>query len=180
MKKLSNSIKFIIVVGAFALAFLLFTIVTASYSLGRAKNSIAAIGKVTYSEESKALIDQAVADYDALDQTVGLTTTFSTAVDKNVDYATLLNAKAEYVRLAIKTATVAEQRKVADGYTTEDLIAFVNAARKAADDYFTDDFSAVENYADLQRLEERYGVKNEDDGGSTDSSSDKTDEIELC
>jgi hypothetical protein len=179
MKKLPNTIKFIIVVGIFALVFLIFTLVTANYSLKQAKNSIAAIGKVTYSEESKTLIDQAVADYEALDQTVGLTTTFSTVVDKKVNYSALLNAKAEYVRLAIKTATVAEQRKVADGYTTEDLIAFVSAARKAADDYFTDDFSAVENYADLQKLEERYGVTNEGDG-ETDTPSDKTDEIELC
>jgi hypothetical protein len=178
MKKLSNAIKFIIVVGAFTLVFLIFVIVTASYSLKQAKNSIAAIGKVTYSEESKALIDQAVADYDALDRTVGLTTTFSSAVDKHVDYTALQSAKAEYVRLAIKTATVAEQRKVADGYTTEDLIEFVNAARKAADDYFTDDFSAVENYADLQRLEERYGVASKDE--TSDTPSEKTEEIELC
>lgn len=123
---------------------------SAKASVSRTNEAIAEIGEVTYSEDCKARIDRAVEYYNALDTNLGLQ-------EKVDDMADFDAAKMEYARLAIKAATVAEARKVPEGYTSDDIKKFVTEAREVVDSYLdADQASQVENYADLTELEKEY------------------------
>ena len=88
------------------------------------------------------------------------------ALDKNLDLQEKVNeedmknfdaAKIEYARLAIKAASVADARKVPEGYTSDDIKKFVTEAREVVDSYLSaDQTSMVPNYADLTELEKEY------------------------
>lgn len=190
MKKLSLSLKFVIVLGVLALVLFGLSIGAAFASPNRAEQAVDEIGTVTYTVESKEKIDNAIALYDDIgSKTLGESLLFSKSylsAAKSEELSEKLNqAKKEYVRLAIKSAVVAEQRKYAEKYTDEDIAAFVSAAREATDEYFKDNYDEVETYADLTALEEKYGSlitsesPEEDDNSAPDNSQEEED-IELC
>jgi hypothetical protein len=184
MKKISNTVKFVIVVAAFLVVFIGLAIGAAFASPARASDSIDAIGKVSYTAESKQKIDAAIADYEAIgENTLGESTLFGesylASTNREELKEKLTEAEKEYVRLAIKTATVAEKRKIADGYTNAQLAQIVAEARAATDEYFKDNYDEVETYADLVALEEKYGkVETSDEDAS--NADEKEEQIELC
>ena len=84
-------------------------------------------------------------------------------------------AKIEYARLAIKAASVADARKVPEGYTSDDIKKFVTEAREVVDSYLSaDQTSMVPNYADLTELEKEYTST----GGS--GGSDEEVSVPMC
>ena len=84
-------------------------------------------------------------------------------------------AKIEYARLAIKAASVADTRKVPEGYTSDDIKKFVTEAREVVDSYLSaDQTSMVPNYADLTELEKEYTST----GGS--GGSDEEVSVPMC
>lgn len=168
--------KLTVVLAALAVIFLVLAIFSANYSVSRTEDAIDAIGTVRFDEASKEKIDLAIAYYGELDEGLEARITNSGVLD---------DAKVEYVRLAIKTAVVKDQRKVADGYTDEEVAAAVAAAREALDSYLTGDLNTVvENYFDLIDLEARYTASADSDAaGAADSDSNEKseeEEIELC
>lgn len=170
--------KLTIVLAVLAVVFLALAIVSASYSVSRTEAAIDAIGKVAFDDDTREKLDLAVTYLNALDPGLRLEERVSNA-------ETLEAAKLEYVRLAIKTAVVKDQRKTAEGYTDAEVIEAVSAAREALDTYCAAGACAdVENYNDLLALEEKYaetgdsGAAEENDasGGSEEAA----EEIELC
>ena len=84
-------------------------------------------------------------------------------------------AKIEYARLAIKAASVADARKVPEGYTSDDIKKFVTEAREVVDSYLSaDQTNMVPNYADLTELEKEYTST----GGS--GGSDEEVSVPMC
>lgn len=128
-------------------------------------DAIAAQGKVTYGDASRSAIDAAVAAVDALDPNLDLD-------GKVENLADLDAAKAEYARLAIKTADQANRRKLADGNTDEQIAQLVADARAVVDAYFTEDqYGLVENYADLVALEAEVSSAADDAPAQAESAS---------
>lgn len=153
MNKLKKSTIALIVATIVCLGLSVFS---ANASVTRTINAISAIGEVSYTEECKGKIDKAVIYYNALDDNLGLK-------DKITNMEEFNTAKVEYARLAIKSASVAADRKEAEGYTSSDVAEFVTSAREVVDAYLTSEqYSLVENYADLTALEAEYTS----DGGS--------------
>lgn len=147
MKKLKKSTVALIVATVVCLGLSIFS---ASASVTRTNDAISEIGEVTYSEESKAKIDRAVAYYNALDDNLG-------QKDKITNMEEFEAAKVRYASLAIKAASVADARKEAEGYANSDVAEFVTTAREVVDAYLTEEqCSLVENYADLTALEAEY------------------------
>lgn len=180
MKKSSIRRKVAIVFAAAAVVFVGLSVAALSHTLNQARSAISAIGTVSYDEESQARIDAAIESYSQLSAALGATTTFRSAVNNAVDYDSLAAAKGEYVRLAIKTASVADSRKTVDGYTDEEIQALTAAARSAADAYFGDDsYGDIENYQDLEQLERKYTSSGSEASGSSTESQSQED-IELC
>ena len=92
-----------------------------------------------------------------------------------VTYSEDCKAKIEYARLAIKAASVADARKVPEGYTSDDIKKFVTEAREVVDSYLSaDQTSMVPNYADLTELEKEYTST----GGS--GGSDEEVSVPMC
>ena len=140
---------------------------SAKASVTRTNEAIEEIGEVTYSEDCKAKIDRAVEYYNALDKNLDLQ-------DKE-DMKNFDAAKIEYARLAIKAASVADARKVPEGYTSDDIKKFVTEAREVVDSYLSaDQTSMVPNYADLTELEKEYTST----GGS--GGSDEEVSVPMC
>lgn len=147
--------KLTIILLAAAVALLGLSAASAAYAVRTASARIEAIGKVRYDEESRAALDEAAAAVARLDPNLNLESRV-----ENLDE--LESAKTEYVRLAIKTAVVADQRKTADGITDEEIRQKIADARAAADAYCTGSKCALlPNYADLVRLEVRYAPSEE-------------------
>ena len=132
---------------------------SAKASVTRTNEAIEEIGEVTYSE-----------DYNALDKNLDLQEKVNKEDMKNFDAA-----KIEYARLAIKAASVADARKVPEGYTSDDIKKFVTEAREVVDSYLSaDQTSMVPNYADLTELEKEYTST----GGS--GGSDEEVSVPMC
>jgi len=139
---------------------------SAKASVTRTNEAIEEIGEVTYSEDCKAKIDRAVEYYNNLD--------LQEKVNKE-DMKNFDAAKIEYARLAIKAASVADARKVPEGYTSDDIKKFVTEAREVVDSYLSaDQTSMVPNYADLTELEKEYTST----GGS--GGSDEEVSVPMC
>lgn len=145
------------------------SVFSAKASVTRTIDAISDIGEVSYTEECKEKIDRAVLKYNALDDNLGLK-------EKITNVEEFDAAKIEYARLAIKAASVADDRKVAEGYSSADVAAYVTAAREVVDAYLTSEqYSLVENYSDLTALEEQYTS----DGGSGGSSGEEV-AVPMC
>ena len=165
-KRLSPKGKAAIVLIILAFVFLALSIASASISVGRTTDAIDAIGEVIYEPATRERIDAAESAWQALDTNLGLQY-------KVANREVLVQAKAEYVRLAIKELYLAEQEDGAELDTS--LIA---AAREAFDAYFTEaDAALVSNYSDLLDAEARYATGTAD---TTAPVEEEAEEIELC
>ena len=130
-------------------------------------SAFSAKASVTRTNEA---IDRAVEYYNALDKNLDLQEKVNKEDMKNFDAA-----KIEYARLAIKAASVADARKVPEGYTSDDIKKFVTEAREVVDSYLSaDQTSMVPNYADLTELEKEYTST----GGS--GGSDEEVSVPMC
>lgn len=154
-----------------AVACLGLAVLSAKLSVTRTEKAISNIGEVTYSEECKDKIDLAVSYYNALDTNLKL----DKKITNTEDFDT---AKIEYVRLAIKAAVVADERKEAEDYSTADVQEFITAARETLEAYLLDvQYEQVENYSDLTALESAYSSG----GGSDDSdSTEEAETVPMC
>ncbi|OUP50385.1 hypothetical protein [Lachnoclostridium sp. An181] len=138
-------------------------------SVSRTDKAIAAIGEVTYTDKCKEKIDRAVEYYNALDPNFNL----KDKIENKKEFDT---AKIEYARLAIKAASVADARKTAEGYSSDDVKKYVTEARAVVDSYLTpDQYALVENYADLTALESEYTSTGGSGGGDSEEVS-----IPMC
>lgn len=147
--------KLTIILLAAAVALSGLSAASAAYAVRTASASIEAIGQVRYDEESRAALDEAGAAVARLDPNLNLESRV-----ENLDE--LESAKAEYVRLAIKTAVVANQRRTADGITDEEIRQRIADARAAADAYIPgDELEQLPNYEDLVWIELRYAPSEE-------------------
>ena len=134
-------------------------------------DAIDAIGEVTYSEESRALIDRADAAIAETDQNLRLT-------DRVVNLELLHSAKVRYVERAITRL----YRAWRDKQPEETILLYLTDAREAYNHYFTaEDAGLIHNYQDLADIEARYADKlapvqqDADPGTPADP-----EEIELC
>ena len=167
MKKLTAILA---ILAALSLAL---SVSAAAYSVRRTEEAIDALGDIKYDTDSQQRLDTAIEYYDALDTNIHL--------DERVDSAALDAAKQEYVRLAIRTAVVLDQRKAADGNTDEEIIAAIEAARTAVDGYCAAPVcEQIANYADLAELEARYTAPQAAVTDSSPASSGGDEEIQLC
>ena len=129
---------------------------SAKASVTRTNEAIEEIGEVAYTDECKSNLD------------------LQEKVNKE-DMKNFDAAKIEYARLAIKAASVADARKVPEGYTSDDIKKFVTEAREVVDSYLSaDQTSMVPNYADLTELEKEYTST----GGS--GGSDEEVSVPMC
>ena len=165
--------KLTVILAILAALFLTLSISAAAYSVDRAETAIAALGDIKFDADSRERLDTAIERYDALDTNIHL--------DERVDSAALDAAKREYVRLAIQTAVVLDQRKAADGNTDEQIIAAVQAARAAVNAYCAAPVcEQIENYANLVELEARYTVTETPGAAADTTGGGESEEIELC
>jgi hypothetical protein len=133
------------------------SVASAKYSVIRTENAISDIGDVSYTDECMEKMERALSYYNALDTNLGLDEKIS-----NTDEFT--EKKVEYVRLTIKAAIVANERKDAEGYSSADIQEFITEARDTIDAYLTtEECDLVENYSDFTALESEYA-----DGGGAD------------
>jgi hypothetical protein len=182
MKKLSKTLKLVIVLSACAVVFLALAIGAAFASPYRAEQAIKAIGDVTYTAECKQKIDDAITYYNQIGtNTLGESALVGAAykdANKNEELEnTLTEAKRAYVNLAIKNAIVSENRKYVENYTTEDLTAIFASARAVIDDYFPAE-TDFENYEEFAAYEKNYVVESSSNNTVNDNSS--TEEVEVC
>ena len=130
------------VLGAMALA-------STQYSADKVKKTIEAIGVVSFSDESRLLIDTAV---ETLKQ-AGANMSIEDRVD-NLDQ--LEAAQVEYVRLAIKRLYIS----IRDSQPEDTIREYLADAEAAYTHYLTDaDSGKVRNLADLVNAREKYGDK---------------------
>lgn len=124
---------------------------SARYGVETVTRAIDAIGKVTYSEESRASIDAADEKISALDPNLHLT-------EKIGNISVLKAAKVTYVEQAIIRMYRAVRDKQ-DEYTIKQYLA---DAEEAFSHYLTeDDIPSVHNYQDLLDARAKYGGKSD-------------------
>jgi len=122
------------------------TAASAGWGVRAITDAIGAIGEVTYSEESRALIDRADAAIAAADPNLHLT-------DRVENLALLRDAKIRYVERAITRLYRAHRDREAE----ETVLSFLSDAREAYGRYFTaEDAGLIHNYQDLLDIEEKY------------------------
>ncbi|MBQ8082215.1 MAG: hypothetical protein IJ240_10025 [Clostridia bacterium] len=168
MKKQLRLLIALVIVGA-VLGVLAYA--SAQYSAEGIRRAIDAIGEVTYSEESRALID-------AADEALAAADPNLTLGEKAGNLATLSAAKAEYVRLAIKRMYIAIRDKQPEATIRE----YLSDAETAFSRYLTEaDAGLVSNYKDLTDARAKYGAKAADNILSIPNIAPaQTVEIDLC
>ena len=113
----------------------------------RITQAIEAIGDVSYSEETRRLLDAADAALSSADPNLHLE-------EKIPNLGTLKEAKLEYVKLAIKELYISIRDKEAEEIIRERLA----DAEEAFSAYLTEeDAPLLKNYADLESAREKYG-----------------------
>ena len=149
-------------------------VVSSTWSVARAHDSIARLGQVRYDEASVQALDEATGLLGSMDARLSVTGGLP-----EEDGQALLLAQAEYVRLAIKAASTAERRKTADGLTDDDVRALVQAARDKADAYLTNAQQQmfVPNITDLEELEASYA---QDAPAAPAAQPEPAEQVQLC
>lgn len=122
------------------------TLASANHGVKTITEAIDAIGEVTYSDESRALIDRADAAIADTDPNLHL-------ADRVENLDLLRAAKVRYVEWAITRL----YRSWRDREPEETILANLADAREAYDHYFTADETAlIHNYQDLIDIEAEY------------------------
>jgi Type IV secretory pathway, TrbF components len=125
------------------------TYASARYSITSATDAIDAIGKVSFSDESRRLIDEADEKLAALDPNLHLT-------EKIENIESLQAAKVTYVEQAI----IRMYRAVRDKQDESVIKEYLADVEEAFDHYLTEeDIPLIHNYQDLIDAREKYGDK---------------------
>lgn len=171
-KKLSLTIKLVIVLAVLAIIFFSLALTSALYSVNRTIRAIDAIGTVEYSEESREKIDLANTYYNSLDDNLHLKTAIT-----NSD--TLNRAKLRYVAAVIWELHLADEAN-ADGGNDAVVKNLIDEARTSYEEFFTQDASEnIPNFHYLPEAEAKYGGNAVQSGNSSDGDQEE-EEIELC
>ena len=167
--KTGTALKFTVALAVLAVLFLLLSVVSVNLSVSRTVKAIDNIGTVELSDESKEKIDTALEYYGALDPNLDLQNKITNADE-------LSSAKFEYVRLAIKSAYLADKNGEDEATVKE----YIELARQSFDEYCsTGECKNVSNYDDLTALESKYSDGGVDASQNT-GSPEPAEEIELC
>ena len=147
------------------------TIASANHAVSAITDAINDIGEVSYSDESRALIDKADAAIAAADPNLHLT-------DRVENLELLRAAKVRYVERAITRL----YRSYRDKEPDETVLANLTDAREAYDHYFTaEDAKLIHNYQDLLDIETKYADQLAPASPADDPETPKEHkEIELC
>ena len=168
---MTKQLRLLAVLAAIAVVIGVLAYASARYSVSSITKSIDAIGKVSYSEESRRLIDAADEKLNALDSNLHL--------DGKIENISVLKAaKVTYVEQAI----IRMYRAARDKQDEETIKQYLADAEEAFDHYLTEeDIPLVHNYQDLLDVREKYGDKTEKLPGKDlkDRSPGKT-TIDLC
>ncbi len=158
----------VLVLAAGALGVL--ALASANHGVKAITEAIDAIGEVTYSEESRALIDRADAVIAETDPNLRLT-------DRVENLDLLRAAKVRYVERAITRL----YRSYRDHEPDETILANLADAREAYDHYFTaEDAGLIHNYQDLIDIETEYADELTTAAPQPVPESPAEQEIELC
>lgn len=171
-KKLSFTVKVLIVLAAFAAVFFALALTSAIYSVNRTQDAIDGIGTVGYTAESREKIDRANAYYRALDTDLGLQKKITNA-------ETLVQAKQKYASLMLWELH-AQDTANTDGSMDAQVKQLIKDARGTVDAYFTaEEAEDIPNYHILTVAEAKYGGAG---NGAQDGSGEEQgeDDIELC
>ena len=146
---MKKQIRLLIALIVFALVIGGLTYASARYSITSATDAIDAIGKVSFWDESRRLIDEADEKLAALDPNLHLT-------EKIENIESLKAAKVTYVEQAI----IRMYRAVRDKQDESVIKEYLADAEEAFDHYLTEeDLPLIHNYQDLIDAREKYGDK---------------------
>ncbi len=143
-------------------------VASANYSVDRVRAAIQSLPKAANTDACAKAFDTADSYYDKMSDRFLF---FSEPLTDSERQA-FLDAKVDYLRVAIKAAVVADQRKDTDGLTRDDVKALVDAAGDRLAEYLTpEQYSLVPNYSDLTELQATYA-----DGAVVEEEA----EVQLC
>ena len=143
---MKKQIRLLIVLLIMALLIGTLAYASGKYSVKSIQDAIDRIGEVTYSEESRTLIDAVDEKIDALDPNLHLD-----AKVENIDV--LRAAKVRYVEQAI----IRLYRAVRDKQDEDTIKSYLSDAEEAFSHYFSEEESSlIHNYQDLLDAREKY------------------------
>ena len=167
---MKKSVKLLLVLLVLGLILLGLTLASARYARERITSAIDAIGEVSYTEETRALLDAADAALAGADPNLHLE-------DRIPNLSALKDAKVEYVKLAVKDMYIAIRDKQPEETIREKLA----AAEEAFGAYLTEeDAPLLKNYSDLQDARAKYGSAAADTPQSQPAQPEASVEVELC
>lgn len=168
---MKKQLKILIALVAAALVLGGLVIASAQYSIKAITDGIDAIGKVTWSEESRERIDAVDLKIGKLDPNLHLT-------EKIGNLDTLKAAKVTYVEQAI----IRLYRAVRDKEDEAVIRQYLTDAEEAFSHYLTEaDIPLVHNYQDLADAKEKYGENNDPEAGNGGpEEAPKSIPVELC
>lgn len=161
--------KLTITLVALTLACAIMVVVSANYSVARTRDAIVNLPKAEATDACAATYDTADAYYDKMSDRFLFFADPLTDGEKQA----FLNAKVDYLRVAIKAAVTADQRKEIDNLSRDDIKKLVDAASQRLEEYLTaDEYSLVPNYSDLQTLQTSYA--------DSAAGAEEEAEVQLC
>lgn len=168
---MKKQLKILIVLVIVALILGGLVLATSSYNVNAITDGISAIGKVTWSEESRKQIDAVDDRIATLDPDLHLE-------EKVQNLDELKNAKVKYVEQAI----IRLYKSIRDKQDEETIRQYLADAEEAFSHYLTDaDIPLIHNYKDLTDAREKYGNP---EGAAQDNSKPNNQQpagpIELC
>ena len=167
---MKKQLKLLIIPAVIALVLGGLVLASSQYSVNRITESIDAIGKVTYSGESRKLIDAADERIAGLDPNLHLDRRIG-----NLD--TLKSAKVTYVEQAI----IRMYRAIRDKQDETVIREYYADAEEAFSHYLTEaDIPLVHNWKDLTDAREKYGEKETAPGVTDQFKLQPAEPIELC
>ncbi len=144
-------------------------VVSANYSVARTRDAIVNLPKAEATDACAAAYDTADSYYDKMSER------FLIFADPLTDgeRAAFLDAKVDYLRVAIKAAVTADQRKETDNLSRDDVKKLVDAASERVEEYLSaDEYSLIPNYSDLQTLKSTYA--------DSAAGAEEEAEVQLC
>ena len=168
---MKKQLKILIVLVIAALILGGLVLATSSYNVKTITDGISAIGKVTWSEESRKRIDEVDERIASLDPDLHLD-------EKVENLDELKNAKVKYVEQAI----VRLYKSIRDKQGEETIRQYLDDAEEAFSHYLTEaDIPLIHNYKDLTDAREKYGNQ---EGAAQDNGNpyklQPAEPIELC
>ncbi len=167
---MKKSIRLLLALVVLGLVLLGLTRASERYARERITSAIDAIGEVSYTEETRALLSAADAALSAADPDLHLE-------EKIPNLTVLKDAKVEYVKLAIKDMYISIRDKQPEEIIKEKLA----RAEEAFGAYLTqDDAPLLKNYADLEAARAKYGADASNTAQTAPTQPQASVEVELC